>query len=390
MSDAATKRAILHVDMDAFYASVEQRDAPELRGTPVIVGGNGQRGVVAAASYEARRHGVHSAMPMRRARQLCPQATVVRPRMAHYQAVSRQVFEILEQFTPVIEGLSLDEAFLDVTHSLALFGDALSIAREIKRRITEQTQLTASVGVAENKLIAKIASDLEKPDGLTVILGDQVRHRLDALPVKRLPGLGRKKGDELLAAGIRTFADLRTASDEQLRPLFGKDAQRQRERAAGIDHRPVVAHHRMQSLSAETTFDRDISDTDALRQTVLALADKAGTRLRQKQLNAGTVQVKIREHNFQTFIRQRQLVPATCDTQAISQAAAQLLMGWCAQHPGARIRLLGVGATDLTQVRQPDLFSASATQVSALDRTIDDIRERFGTTAVYRGSPRAR
>ena len=211
--------------MDAFYASIEQRDNPSLKGRPVIVGGTGGRGVVAAASYEVRKFGVHSAMPMSTALRLCPHAMCVTPRMQHYQGVSRQIFAIFHEFTPVVQGLSLDEAFLDVTASLSLMGDAVSIARTIKTRINQTTRLTASVGVAPNKLIAKIASDLQKPDGLTVVTRDNVRETLDPLSVRRLPGLGRKTGAKVEEAGIRTFADLRTASDSVLWPIFGRDTK---------------------------------------------------------------------------------------------------------------------------------------------------------------------
>src|ERR1041384_2426245 len=244
-------RAILHVDMDAFYASVEQRDRPELRGQPVIVGGTSTRGVVAAASYEVRRFGVRSAMPIREALRRCPHAICVKPRMSVYREVSHQVFAVFHEYTPEVEGLSLDEAFLDVTGSLALKGDAVSIAREIKQRIREVTQLSASVGVAPNKLVAKIGSDLNKPDGLTVVDASNLRAVLDPLSVRRLPGLGRKLGARVEAAGLATFEQLRTASDAVLWPIFGRDSQRMRDRASGIDDRPVMSEWDEKSISAE-------------------------------------------------------------------------------------------------------------------------------------------
>src|SRR5262245_40448352 len=221
MSPAKDSRAILHVDMDAFYASIEQRDDPSLKGRPVIVGGTSGRGVVAAASYEVRKFGVHSAMPMTTALRLCPHAVCVQPRMQVYKDVSNQVFGIFHEFTPIVEGLSLDEAFLDVTASLPLMGDAVSIARSIKQRILQTTRVTASVGVAPNKLVAKIASDMKKPDGLTVVTPDTVRDTLGALSIRRLPGLGRKTGEQVEEAGIRTLAELRSASDAVLWPIFG-------------------------------------------------------------------------------------------------------------------------------------------------------------------------
>jgi len=380
-------RAILHADMDAFFASVEQHDQPELRGLPLIVGGRGGRGVVAAASYEVRRFGVRSAMPVRRALQLCPHAVCVAPRFARYQQVSRQVFAVFARYTPLIEGLSLDEAYLDVTGSRALHGDALTIAIAIKRAVLAETGLTVSIGVATNKLVAKIASDLDKPDGLTVVTTERVNAVLDPLPVKRLPGLGRKKGDELLAAGLATLGELRRASDAQLWPLFGRHSARVRERAAGLDERPVIAERDGKSLSAEQTFARDISDVTLLRAILLRLADKTAARVRARGALAATVQIKIRQGDFTTHTRQTTLTPPTHDSRTLAAAARKLLLQWLAQHPGARLRLLGVGAGALEAPQQADLFASPALVADGrLDATLDQIRERFGTTAVLRGS----
>ncbi|HVY79959.1 MAG TPA: DNA polymerase IV [Steroidobacteraceae bacterium] len=379
-------RAILHVDMDAFYASIEQRDDPTLKGKPVIVGGTRGRGVVAAASYEVRKFGVHSAMPMTTALRLCPHAVCVHPRMQVYKEVSEQIFGIFHQFTPVVEGLSLDEAFLDVTASRALLGDPVAIARAIKERILRTTRLTASVGVAPNKLVAKIASDLHKPDGLTVVTPDTVRRVLDPLSIRRLPGLGRKMGARVEAAGIHTFAELRTAKDSVLWPLFGKYTRRIRERAAGIDDREVVADRDEKSISAEDTFAADIAEPRRLQGELAALADRACTRLRAKGLVAGCVTVKIRRHDFSTFTRQRRISPATHDSQAIGRVARELLGVWLAEHPGTRIRLLGVGVSQLAVAEQLDLFAASGPKgaSSKLDRTLDAIREKFGSQALTR------
>jgi DNA polymerase-4 len=394
----ADPRAILHVDMDAFYASVEQFDRPELRGKPLIVGGTSGRGVVAAASYEVRRHGVRSAMPIRRALALCPQAICVRPRMARYKEVSRQVFEIFHEFTPMVQGLSLDEAYLDVTASRRLLGDAVSIAREIKRRIRERTGLTASVGVGPNKLVAKIASDLDKPDGLTVVTPEIVNAVLDPLPVSRLPGLGRKKGQQVVTAGIATLGALRLAPDERLWPLFGRDTVRIRARAAGIDDRPVIADWEEKSISAEETFDTDISDPARLEAELLALCDRMTARLRTKGLVGRCVTVKIREHDFATCTRQRRFTPASCESAVFAPLARALLARWLHQHPGAKLRLLGIGASELSPAggsagSQAELFAptpaGAATGVPrepALDSVLDRIRERFGHLAVTRGS----
>ncbi|MBV6425100.1 MAG: DNA polymerase IV [Steroidobacteraceae bacterium] len=384
---AAHERAILHVDMDAFYASIEERDDPALRGRPVIVGGTGARGVVAAANYVVRSYGVHSAMPMSRALALCPQAVCIHPRMGHYKDVSREVFAVFAEVTPLVEGLSLDEAFLDVTASRALHGDEITIARWIKSTIRARTQLAASVGVAPNKLVAKIASDLEKPDGLTVIPAAALPGRLDELSIRRLPGLGRKKGDAVERAGLRTLGELRRAPDSVLRPLFGRDTQRMRDRAAGIDDRPVVADREDLSISAEETFDTDIADATRLEAELLALADRTSARLRAKQLAAGCVAVKVRRADFSTFTRQQQLEPATQDSRVIGRAASDLLHRWRAEYPGARVRLLGVGVSQLAPATQFDLFAAGAVpQPSLLDTTVDAIRERFGAAGVRRAS----
>jgi DNA polymerase-4 len=380
-------RAILHVDMDAFYASVEVHDDPQLRGKPLIVGGTSARGVVAAASYEVRRFGVHSAMPISHALRLCPQAICVPPRMSRYAQVSRQVFAVFHEFTPLVAGLSLDEAFLDVTESQSLKGDAVCIARDIKLLIRERTGLTASVGVAPNRLVAKIASDLDKPDGLTVVTNERIHAVLDPLPVARLPGLGRKKGDAVLAAGIATLGELRFASDAVLWPLFGRETQRMRERAGGVDERAVTADWQERSVSAEETFASDIDAAPRLRSELLQLSDRTAARLRSRQLSAGCVTVKIRRHDFTTQTRQRRLTPPSNDSQQLGAAATALLDVWLQEHPGARIRLLGVGASDLETAEQQDLFRSTApAQASQLDATLDRIRSRFGNTALTRAS----
>ena len=391
-------RAILHVDMDAFYASVEQRDRPELRGQPLIVGGTSNRGVVAAASYEVRAFGVRSAMPIREALRRCPHAICVRPRMSVYREVSHQVFAIFHDYTPVVEGLSLDEAFLDVTASLALKGDAVSIARGIKQNIRAATQLTASVGVAPNKLVAKIASDLEKPDGLTVVTAENLRAVLDPLSVRRLPGLGRKLGERVEAANLRTLGELRVAPDTALWPIFGRDSQRMRERASGIDERPVMSEWDEKSISAEETFFTDLHEHARMQAEVLRLADRAGARMRAQNLATGCVQVKIRRADFTTFTRQKRFEPSTTDSRTIARIAAELLTAWLREQPGARVRLLGVGVNHLHAADQMDLFSttggaaAESPGANALDATVDQIRERFGNLAVRRGSalPEAR
>ena len=371
--------------MDAFYASVEQRDDPSLHGKPLVVGGTNNRGVVAAASYEARKFGIRSAMPMRDAYRRCPDLLRVTPRMSHYQAVSKEIFTIFREFTPFVEGLSLDEAFLDVTASLTLFGDEVGIAQQIKSRIRAQTALTASVGVAPNKLVAKIASDLDKPDGLCVVTQETMREILDPLPARVIPGIGRETLAKLKRVGIETIADLRLAPDRDLEPIFGKFTRRTRDRASGIDARPVLASRPDKSISAEETFDTDLSEIPAMNRQLLRLSESTASRLRARELVAGTVQVKIRQADFSTFTRQRALHPPGNGTDQLYGAAKGLLADWLLDYPGARIRLLGVGGSGLINDTQPDLFAPDvAAGGTQLDQTVDQIRDRFGKLSVGR------
>ena len=378
-------RAILHIDMDAFYASVEEQDRPELKGKPLIVGGTGGRGVVAAASYAVRRFGVRSAMPMREALRRCPEAIVVHPRMARYKEISDQVFAIFHEFTPLVEGLSLDEAFLDVTASQQLLGEPEKIGADIRRRIAAQTGLTASVGIAPNKLLAKIASDLNKPDGMCRIDAGNMRKILDPLPIHKLFGVGQKTLPTVLAAGIHTFGDARSASEAVLWRAFGTHGKAMRDRAAGLDDRPVEASREEKSISAEETFDTDIRAPAQLYAQLKALADRTASRLRAHKLLAGRVSVKIRRGDFTTYTRQRALEPPTQDTAVVSAAAEALLSGWLASQPLAAVRLLGVGVSDLQVIRQQDLFSAPQS-ASRLDSAVDGIRDRFGQGLLTRAS----
>lgn len=373
--------------MDAFYASVEALDNPELRGQPLIVGGLGGRGVVAAASYEVRKYGVHSAMPMREALRLCPHAVCVRPRFDRYSAVSKAVFDIFHEFTPLVQGLSLDEAFLDVTRSQSAMGPAESIAGSIKRRIFERTHLTASVGAAPNKLVAKIASDLRKPDGLVVVKDDEVTAVLDPLSIRKLFGIGNKTAPQLEHIGIRTLRDLRLAPDALLRPVFGRYVAQTKARAAGVDDRPVVPDRDEKQISAEETFDVDIADPRTAHAELAQLADRMAGRLRSQGWLAERVVVKIRRQDFKTYTRQRPVKPATQETKPLAAAAAALLDEWIKEQPRAAIRLLGVGAGDLTSAPQLDLFSVPESERNQhLDAAIDGIRAKFGRAALSRGS----
>jgi DNA polymerase-4 len=379
------KRTILHVDMDAFYASIEQRDNPELRGRPVVVGGSSNRGVVAAASYEVREFGVRSAMPMAEATRRCPDLIRITPRMSHYKAVSQQIFEVFHEFTPLVEGLSLDEAFLDVTDSRALHGPGQQIASVIKHTIRERTGLTASVGVAENKLVAKIASDLDKPDGLVIVTSDNARATLDPLPVSVIPGIGRQTLARLHDINVFCIADLRQAPDRDLEPVFGRYTQRTRDRASGTDNRPVVPDREEKSISAEETFDIDLSDRQDMDRQLLALSETTARRLRKAQLQAGTIQVKIRQSDFQTFTRQKSLQPPINNTDQIFQVARSLLSTWLEGSPDARIRLLGVGGSKLSPAEQRDLFAGDVGEAArGIDQAVDEIQDRFGTASVGR------
>jgi DNA polymerase IV len=373
--------------MDAFYASVEEKDNPELKGAPLIVGGTGARAVVAAASYAVRKFGVRSAMPMGEALRRCPQAIIVAPRMSRYKEISDQVFEIFREFTPVVEGLSLDEAFLDVTASQRLLGDPETIGAEIRRRIAQQTGLTASVGIAPNKLLAKIASDLNKPDGMCRIGSDNVREILDPLPIQKLFGVGQKSLPAVQAAGIRTFGDARLATEAALWAAFGKHGAAMRDRASGLDDRPVEADREEKSISAEETFAVDIRSAAELKAQLTHLADRTASRLRAHNLLAGSVNVKIRRADFTTFTRQSVLEPPTEDTGIVAAAAQSLLCAWLSSQPRAAVRLLGVGVSRLQPKLQADLFAGPLpAQSTRLDSAVDGIRDRFGDALLTRAS----
>jgi DNA polymerase-4 len=325
-------------------------------------------------------------MSMRDALRLCPHAICVRPRMTRYQQVSEQVFTIFREFTPLVEGLSLDEAFLDVSRSERLLGNGLQIGRDIRQRIFTQTQLTASVGIAPNKLLAKIASDLNKPDGLCRIGPENLHEVIDRLPIQKLRGVGQKSLPAVHTAGILTFRDLQRASEEVLWRAFGKAGKAMQALAMGVDERPVVADRDEKSISAEETFAADIENAAELTAELTKLADRAAGRLRAHGLSAARVTVKIRRADFKTFTRQRCLEPPTQDTAAVAALAKRLLGEWREIHRDAAVRLLGVGVGDLQAVRQADLFVAGAPRNSRLDTTVDDIRHRFGPGLLTRAS----
>jgi DNA polymerase-4 len=333
-------RKILHVDMDAFYASVEQRDDPALRGRPVAVGGSPEsRGVVAAASYEARKFGVHSALPMSRAVRLCPELVIVRPDFGKYGEVSRQVFAIFREVTPLVEPLSLDEAYLDVTENSWSEPLAVEVARRLKARIREETQLTASAGVAPNKFLAKLASGWKKPDGLTVISPDRIESFLHQLPVDALWGVGPVTARKLRAAGIEKLVDVRTADGDLLHKTVGGWADSLLELAFGRDDRAVEPNQERKSIGCEQTFAHDLADLEQIRREVEALARDAAGVLSRKNLLARTVVLKLRYSNFETITRSETRRPATrSGEEIVARAVALLEKTEAGKRP---VRLLG-------------------------------------------------
>ncbi len=380
---------ILHVDMDAFYASIEERDRPELMGKPDIVGGTPDgRGVVAAANYVARKYGIHSAMAAVTARRLCPQAICLPPRMQYYADISQQIHEIFQRFTPIIEPLSLDEAFLDVKGSQQLFGSSTAIGRRIKAEIRQEVRLVASVGVAPVKFVAKIASDLQKPDGFVVVDADRVQEFLDPLPVSRLWGVGRVSGAVFRKLGIRTIGQLRKLPADLLVDHFGQSGEHLWQLAHGVDERQVVPDHRAKSISNETTFAEDIENPEILRAWLLELTDQVARRLRRQCLRGRTVQLKIRFADFKTITRSETLPEPTNTTYEIAQAAGQILdTSLTVGH--LDVRLLGVGMSGFEHSGQSQglLFDQGEHQKQEqLDAAIDQITDRFGKASLRRGS----
>ncbi len=393
-------RHIIHADMDAFYASVEQHDRPELRGKAVLVGGSPKaRGVVAAASYEARECGCRSAMPMRTAVRLCPNAAVVSPRFPRYREVSRQVMTIFRSVTPLVEPLSLDEAFLDVTHlvregpTLEGMGPSPSaegpsaegIARWIKTRVREETGLTVSCGVATSKSVAKIASGMNKPDGLTVVAPGGERDFLAPLPVRDLWGVGPKTAERLSKAGVTTIAELAERPVPWLVRRFGVRGEWFQRLALGEDDRPVEVNHETKSISSEVTFAKDVSDQEELGASVKEQARSVAKRLRGASLRARTVQIKLRLADFTTFTRQRTLPTATDTAEVIAAAALELLAA--ESGGGRRFRLVGTGASNLIELEraaQLSLFERppEPPEPTELDHTVEALRERFGDEAI--------
>ncbi|MBL8693214.1 MAG: DNA polymerase IV [Planctomycetes bacterium] len=385
----APKRTILHCDMDAFYAAIEQRDHPQWRGKPVVVGGLGRRGVVSTCSYEARPFGVRSAMPIGQARALCPQAIYVEPRMGAYAAVSKEVFEIFESFTPLVEPLSLDEAFLDVSASRDLFGPGDHIARTIRAKVQETTKLTVSVGVAATKYVAKVASDLQKPNGLTIVPPGTEAEFLAKLPVSRLWGAGKVTQQKLESMGWRTIGDIQRCSRDELVGRLGEAAgEHFYELARGVDPRSVEPDREAKSIGKETTFDVDVRDDEELRGVLLVLSQQVGARLRREGVRAGTVRLKLRFPPFETHTRQQALERATDDDLELFRVARTLLDQ--GRRSGRAVRLLGVTGADLVAGPQPiqrGLFDEGPdrARTERLHAAVDAIRGRFGKGSIGYG-----
>ncbi len=406
-------RAIIHADMDAFYASVEQRDRPEMRGKPVVVGGTSDRGVVSAASYEARKFGVRSAMPSFEARQRCPQAVCWMPDMAGYAAVSAQLHEIFQRYTPQVEGLALDEAFLDVTASQGLFGKAEVIAQRLRQEVRSELGLAMTCGVASNKLVAKMACADAKPDGLRIIADAGNEAYLATKEVRRLWGVGPVTERELLRREIRTLGELVAAPGWLLEAVFGRHAEAMRLRAKGVDTRAVEPEHEAKSCGEECTFDSDVQDHERIRSALVHHAHAVASRLREQGLWANTVAIKVklgrpkgagdaeasRGTRFPTLQRQLALAHSTQEAKPIAQAALSLWDALCMDTlaKDAAIRLIGLTARGLDEAAEPaqlDLFASAAPgantpaantparALSSMGTAVDAIRERFGADAI--------
>jgi DNA polymerase-4 len=391
-------RVIAHADMDAFYASVEQLDHPELRGQPVIVGGRGARGVVTSASYEARVFGVRAAMPAAQARKLCPQATLVAGRMRRYEELSRQIRRIFESFTPLVEPLSLDEAFLDLTGTQRLFGSPLQAASALKRRVAQETGLVVSVGLATTKMLAKILSDMSKPDGLLALGPEFTRQFLEPLPVERLWGVGRVTLAQLHEAGIRTVGDLARCDQGVLAGRLGSLAGHLAELAKAHDPRPVVHDWHRKSYGEESTFERDLEPNElALKRTLIAHGEALARRLRSDQVGARTITLKLKlarplgGGRYPVLTRSVSLSHRTDDGEEITRAALELLAGVRLRE---KIRLAGLQVHNLERLddAQLDLFASAAISDSKrvrLNQALDELARRFGEHAVVRGLARA-
>ncbi|MGD9054805.1 MAG: DNA polymerase IV [Desulfobacterales bacterium] len=380
---------ILHIDMDAFYASVEKLDDPRLKHKCVIVGGTSNRGVVSAACYEARRFGVHSAMPIYQAKQKCPHGVFVPPRMGRYKEVSKKVMALLKEFSPLVEPVSIDEAYMDITGCQRLFGEPQEIAREIKRRIYESVHLTCSIGVAPNKFLAKIASDLEKPDGLILIMPEQVPQFIESLPIKKVPGVGKKMVRQLEVLGIRTLGDVQRLPEQSLLKHLGKFGKRLRALSAGSDDSAVTPYAPHKSISSERTLAADTRDIKLLKRYLLSQSAEVARQLRQAGVRARTIVIKIKNADFKMVTRRTTIAVPTQSSETIYKHAAQLIDDFKITQ---KIRLIGVGTTGFSAVTasaQMGLFDQQEKpndNWEKVDKALDSISQKFGKDVIGRAS----
>lgn len=380
-------RKILHIDMDAFFAAIEMLDHPELKGKPVIVGGTTNRGVVSTASYEARRFGIHSAMPIFQAREKCPDGIFLPVNMERYKDVSKTIMKILEDFTPLVETVSIDEAYLDITGMEDLLGNPRQIARRIKEQIYDETRLTCSIGIAPNKFLAKVASEMHKPDGLTIITADDAGTFLATLPVERIPGVGKSTVETLKRYGIKSAGEIKTLSKDQLLRRFGKFGLRLHELARGADSSPVVPLREIKSISAEETLPYDTGDLSLLSNKIQGQADTVAGRLRNHGLKGKTISIKIKFSDFTAVTKAQTIAPATDSSRMIFYNALQLLAD---QPLKKKIRLIGVEVSNLlkeSEDAQMSLFPIAPAEERdrKLYKAIDEIREKFGRKVIKRG-----
>ena len=380
---------ILHIDMDAFYASVEQLDHPELRGKCVIVGGTTNRGVVSAASYTARKYGVHSAMPIFQAKQLCPQGIFIRPRFERYKEVSRTVMSLLKNFTSLVEPVSIDEAYMDISDCDKLHGSPAEIGASIKEIIKETVNLTCSVGIAPIRFLAKIASDMDKPDGLTVILPEEVPAFIDALPIQKVPGVGKKTGGQFALLGIKTLGDVKKFPEKLIRDRFGKYGKRLLELAAGIDDTPVRPSWRHKSVSSEQTLSQDTRNRQLLDKHLLKQSGNVAKQLRKLDVRAKTITLKLKHADFKQVTRSTTLTVPIQSSDKIFLEVSRLL----AEYPlKKQVRLIGVGVSGLISAELPiqlSLFDETQKRDGhweKLDQTLDTITHKFGKNAIKRAS----
>ena len=384
-----THKSIIHLDMDAFYPAVEVLDNPDLRGKAVIVGGSKERGVVSSASYEARRFGVHSAQPIATAMRLCPNAVFTRGRMHRYKEISNKIFDIFRRFTPLVEPLSIDEAFLDVTGSERLLGNPVEIAKSVRAAVLDEIGLTVSAGVAPSKFVAKIASDMDKPDGLTVVEPHEVRAFLDPLPVKKMWGVGKVTQKALARLNIHTFRDLRLSSRDVLERRLGKHGAKMHLLSMGMDERDVEPEHEIKSVGHERTFMHDIINLRDAKKVLLSLATQVARRMRRKKMTGKTVSLKVKYYDFKQITRARTLAELTDDGLEIYRAACDLLKK---TEVGKKpVRLLGISLSQLCFAHaagQMSLFNddQSSRKRKELNMALDSIAEKHGDKSVRPGT----